>query len=115
MNNSIDIPWQEEPAPSVTSIQRDSGRLLFLLVHISDELLAEPPTSQPRRNDMTQTKPEKPKFTRTQQEAIDKIQALLEIEAETNTVTRRARSSIMQALAPSDLAAIATEIVALKS
>jgi hypothetical protein len=64
---------------------------------------------------MTQTaETEETRFTRTQQEAIDKIQALLAIEAETKTVTRRARSAVMQALDPADLAAIATEIVTLK-
>jgi hypothetical protein len=57
---------------------------------------------------------ERPRFTKTQQEAIDKIQALLAIESETKTVTRRARSAVMQALDPVDLAAIATEIVTLK-
>ena len=60
---------------------------------------------------MTQTMLDKSRFTAVQQQAIDKIKALLAIEAETKTITRRARSAVMQNLTPEDLAAIATEIV----
>jgi len=54
------------------------------------------------------------KFTVTQQEALDKILALLAIEEESGTITKRARSRIMQALSDYDLAAIAPEIVRFK-
>lgn len=52
----------------------------------------------------------KPKYTQSQHEAIEAINALLEIEERTGVVTRRARNQVMQRLAPEDLAAIACEI-----
>ena len=54
------------------------------------------------------------RFTALQQDAIDKITALLTIEVETGTITTYARNTVMQRLAPTDLAAIAPEIVRFK-
>jgi hypothetical protein len=53
-------------------------------------------------------------LTSTQQAALDKITALLAIEAETGTITKRARNNIMQRLDPDDLAAIAPSIIRFK-
>jgi hypothetical protein len=54
------------------------------------------------------------RYTPVQQDAIDKITALLTIEVETGTFTTRARNTIMQRLDPTDLAEIAVEIVRFK-
>jgi hypothetical protein len=53
-------------------------------------------------------------LTTIQQAALDKITALLLIEAETGTITKRARNNIMQRLDPDDLAAIAQSIIRVK-
>ena len=53
-------------------------------------------------------------LTTIQQAALEKITALLTIEAETGTITKRARNNIMQRLDPDDLAAIAPEIIQFK-
>jgi hypothetical protein len=53
-------------------------------------------------------------LTSTQQAAPDKITALLAIEVETGTITKRARNNIMQRLDPDDLAAIAPSIIRFK-
>jgi hypothetical protein len=50
-------------------------------------------------------------LTATQQDALDKITALLTLQSETGTITKRARNNVMQALDPDDLAAIAPAIV----
>jgi len=52
----------------------------------------------------------RPKYTQVQQAAIDSIRALLEIEAKTSVVTRKARNQVMQKLDPSALAVIAREL-----
>jgi hypothetical protein len=53
------------------------------------------------------------RFTPAQEKAIEEIRALLEIEARTSVITRKARNQVMQRLDPADLAAIATEITKL--
>ena len=53
-------------------------------------------------------------LTTIQQAALDKITALLTIEAETGTITKRARNNVMQGLDPNDLAAIAPAIIRFK-